>query len=199
VAAREPALVVELGSGASTLATAEALTRLGRGRLLSVEHEARFAAATHRRLERAGWAGAVELVVAPLRPQVFAGHVVPWYDVGAITAALGDRRIDLMVVDGPPSVSDEARWPAVPALGERLALGAPVLLDDGRRAHETRVARRWARERGGRELYWHDTVKGTWRLAPGPPEPSPVRLVRRAVARLNPHPAGFGVGEVRRL
>src|SRR4051812_38457080 len=61
VSFREPDLVVELGSGASTLATAEALTRLGRGRLVSVEHETRFAEATRRRLEHAGWAGAVEL------------------------------------------------------------------------------------------------------------------------------------------
>jgi hypothetical protein len=198
VAVREPDLVVELGSGASTLAVAEALTEAGRGRLVSVEHDARFAAATRRRLERAGWSGAVELVVAPLRPQRFAGHVVPWYDLDAITAALGDRGIDLMVVDGPPSVSDDARWPAVPALAERLAAGAPVLLDDGRRAHETRVARRWARARDGRELYWHDTVKGTWRLVSGLPEPPALRLLRAAVARLNPHPSGFALGEVRR-
>lgn len=197
VAVREPGLVVELGSGASTLAVAGALTEAGGGRLVSVEHDARFAAATRRRLERTGWAGAVELVVAPLRPQLVAGQVVDWYDLDAITAALGERPVDLLVVDGPPSVSDDARWPAVPALAERLAPDAPVLLDDGRRTHETRVARRWAREQG-LELYWHDTVKGTWRLVRGTPEPRAVRALRRAVARVNPHPTGFDLGEVRR-
>src|SRR4051794_33189134 len=54
VATRRPEVVVELGSGVSTLAVAEALTASGHGGLLSVEHDPDFAAATRRRLERAG-------------------------------------------------------------------------------------------------------------------------------------------------
>jgi len=193
-----PGLVVELGSGVSTLLVASALAERGTGRLISFDHDPRFAAATGARLGQ--HAGRVEVVVAPLREQSFGATAVEWYDAAAILAALPEEPIDLLVVDGPPTSSTWSRWPAIEVLGPRLSPGAVVLLDDGRRRHERRSALRWAREHPDLALAWHDTQKGAWRLdnAGGPDESRLRAGGRRALRRLNPTPTGFARWAVRR-
>jgi predicted O-methyltransferase YrrM len=191
-----PGLVVELGSGVSTQLVAAALAEAGRGRLISVDHDPRFAAATG----EGGGDGPAEVVLAPLRRQTFAGTTTEWYDAEALLAALPDEPIDLLVVDGPPSTAASTRWPAIEVLGSRLAPGAVVLLDDGRRRHERAAALRWAREHPELKLCWQDTLKGAWRLEKiGAPDESPYRSAGRRLLRLlNPTPAGFGRWPVRR-
>lgn len=194
-----PGLVVELGSGVSTLLVASVLAERGAGRLLSVDHDPHFAAATRERLGQ-GDAARAEVVVAPLREQTFGGTTVEWYDVEAILAALPEEPIELLVVDGPPAISTWSRWPAIELLAPHLAPGAVVLLDDGRRRHERRTALRWAREHPELALAWHDTQKGAWRLdKAGAPAESRLRSAgRRALRRLNPAPTGFARWAVRR-
>jgi predicted O-methyltransferase YrrM len=196
---KRPSVVVELGSGVSTLVVAQQLKAFGSGRLVSVEHHAEYATATRDRLERSGLGGAVELVHAPLVAQEFGGRKVEWYDVTAIRAALGDDPIDLLIVDGPPSITPLARWPAVAALGQRLRPGGVIMLDDGRAKNEGAIARRWALEQPDLELYWQDTVKGTWKLVRSAgSESASTRRARRAATALNPRPSGFGRWPVRR-
>jgi predicted O-methyltransferase YrrM len=196
---KRPRVVVELGSGVSTLVVAQQLKALGSGRLVSVEHHAEYAASTRDRLGRSGLAGAVELVHAPLVAQEFRGREMEWYDVTAIRAALGDDPIDLLIVDGPPSITPLARWPAVAALGEKLGPGGVIMLDDGRAKNEGAIARRWALEQSDLELYWQDTVKGTFKLVRSAgSESASTRLARRAATALNPRPSGFGRWPVRR-
>lgn len=192
--------VVEFGSGTSTLLIAAALAREATGRLVTFEHDAAFAADTRRRLDAAGLASWVEVVVSPLRRQVIAGREVSWHDVGAVLS-YAHTRIELMVVDGPPQLERWARRPAVDVLHERLAPGATVLLDDGRRAGERRTAFAWAATYPDMALYWHDTLKGTWKLTRVPPEESEEasgRFARRVIRNLNHYPTGCGRWPVRR-
>jgi predicted O-methyltransferase YrrM len=197
---RRPDVVVELGSGVSTLLVASVLSRRGFGRLVSVDHDHRFAAETGARLDRARVADRVSLIVAPLRPHTFGAVTTVWYDVPSVLDALPAGPIDLLVIDGPPSNVDWARWPAMEVLRSRLADGAVVLLDDGRQRRERAAALRWARDHHDLELYWVDTLKGTWRLQKRrrPPESAAVRVTRRAWRALNPQPGGFGRWPVRR-
>ena len=196
---RRPALVVELGSGVSTLVVAQQLKGLGAGRLVSVEHKEEYAVATRDRLDRSGLEEVVELVHAPLVEQSFNGRRVEWYDLAPIRSALGDDSIDLLIVDGPPSTSRLARWPALAALGQRLRPGGVIMLDDGRARNEAAIARRWAIEHPDLELYWQDTVKGTWKLVrTGRRESEWTKRARRAATLLNPRPSGFGRWPVRR-
>jgi hypothetical protein len=68
-----------------------------------------------------------------------------------LRAALGSDPIDLLLVDGPPAYAAGhalARYPALPVLGDRLASGATVVLDDAERPGEQEVLRRWERETG---------------------------------------------------
>ena len=66
-------------------------------------------------------------------------------------SALRGGLIDLLLVDGPPAYATGyglARYPALPALHDRLAPGATVVLDDVERPGEQEVLRRWERETG---------------------------------------------------
>lgn len=198
-AEKGPGFVVELGSGLSTQLVASILAKKGAGRLVTIDHDPQFAGATAARLEGIGGDRA-EVVVAPLREQTFGETKSEWYDIETVLATLPENPIDLLIVDGPPATSTWTRWPAIEVLGSRLAPGAVVLLDDGRRWHERASALRWAREHPELKLCWHDTLKGAWRLEKvGVPQESSYRSAGRRLLRLlNPNPTGFGRWPVHR-
>jgi predicted O-methyltransferase YrrM len=146
--ARRPRLVVECGSGASTVIAGLALRRAGAGRLVSFEHDASYAAQTREWLRAHDLDGICEVIVAPLAPVDARGERISWYDAAPLDAALTEP-IDLLVIDGPPGRPGElARYPALPLLGSRLAKGARVLLDDGDRPEERAIGARWCAEDG---------------------------------------------------
>lgn len=134
---RQPLLAVELGSGLSTLIIAQELKRLGRGRLVSIEHDPAHAARTRASLEQAGLSAQVDLRIAPLEREG-AG----WYT----TAALEDLdAIDLLLVDGPPANRNpDARAAALPFFWPRLASFGLMIFDDASRPAEDRMATQWA-------------------------------------------------------
>jgi predicted O-methyltransferase YrrM len=194
-----PGLVVECGSGATTLIIAAMLRRAGRGRLVSIEHDAAYAERTRRALDAAGLHELVDVVVAPLRDQDVAGRAVSWYDADAVAGAI-DGEIDVLVVDGPPQRTPWSRWPALAILHGRLAPEATVLVDDGRTRAALVTTRAWTEALDDMERYWLDTVKGTWLLRRRPDRP-PRRgtdALLRVVAVLQPHPSGSGLWPVRR-
>lgn len=191
--------IVECGSGATTVVIAACLKARGSGTLVSIEHDASFAAATQRQLEQAGLSKWVHIVVAPLVEQTWGSDRITWYDISCF-AELAAESIDLLVVDGPPSVIRWARWPAGEYFLPKLAPGATVLLDDGRRGDERRTVFRWEEEHDGLEVYWLDTVKGTWRVLKSGRvrDPRQVRLLRRFLRAVHPNPPGFARWPVRR-
>ncbi|WP_158645754.1 class I SAM-dependent methyltransferase [Stackebrandtia albiflava] len=132
--------IVECGSGVSTLIMAYALRELGQGRVVALDHEARFAAHTRAVLERHGLSDWAEVRVAALAEVTVEGERWPWYDV----TTLPDGPIDMLVVDGPPKATrSQARFPAVPLLHDRLTEDAIVVLDDHERPDEQAAGRRW--------------------------------------------------------
>jgi predicted O-methyltransferase YrrM len=157
---RRPRLMVECGSGSSTILTAEVLRRFGSGRLISIEHEPGFAEETRTRLLERGLESWAEVITAPLVERDVDGVKYVWYDVDIGKHI--DGEIDLLVVDGPPRrASPLARYPAVPVLRTHLASGCIILLDDGNRPDERRIARMWTKLLGARAR--HDTNgKGAW-------------------------------------
>ena len=194
-----PDTVVECGSGTTTLLIGGFLRRNGRGRLFSLEHDSLFAASTQRQVEDAGLSDICKVICAPLKPQVFGEQVVGWYDLDC----LGElpEAIDLLVVDGPPADRPWARWPALSVFGDRLRPNASILVDDGRRREESRMVFQWLDSRVDLELYWYDTIKGSWQLTRSKEKrrSTGVRGRYHAIRRtLNPHPAGFGRWPVHR-
>lgn len=146
-----PRLVLELGSGTSSVWIGYALRRC-QGRLVSLEHQPEYGARTRAQLARHSLTDIAEVRDAPLRPVEVEGEAYSWYDLEAVTDL---DRIDLLVVDGPPGATGPlARYPAVPLLANRLADPATVILDDVDREDEQEILRRWtgARSRLSQEV-----------------------------------------------
>jgi predicted O-methyltransferase YrrM len=135
---RKPRLVVEFGTGASTLVIARALQLAGGGSLISFEQHADFVEATRNWLADHGLEADVRAV--PLRPSP-GGWPGLWYDHGPLPPA-----IDLLVIDGPPWTAHPFTRGAAATLFDQVAPGGTVMLDDAARPGERVVARRWRRD-----------------------------------------------------
>ncbi len=157
-----PDLVVELGGGGSSVLLGRLLKMQGHGRVVSIDHDPGYAELTREHLRRHGVADVVEVRVAPLVPVEAGGDTHTWYDPAAFTDL---HDIDLLFVDGPPGGTGPlARFPAVPVLTDRCRPGAVVLLDDGARAPERRMADRWIAEHGATEVASDDIGTGWTQL-----------------------------------
>lgn len=142
-----PQVVVETGTGASTIAIAASLRRNGSGHLWSLEHLPRYADATRKLLAAFDLGAWVTVVDAPLVDTVLPAGTWPWYDISGLTL---DGPIELLFVDGPPGgTAVMARYPALPALRERLSDRARIVLDDAARPDERRCIARWQAETPG--------------------------------------------------
>lgn len=137
-----PRFVLELGSGSSTVLLAMALERNGSGHLISLEHDASFAASTLSELDIRGLSHLVDLIHAPLGEVDVNGEKYEWYTLSS-PSVLPDE-LDLILVDGPPSTDDSNRFPALPVLAGRLKPGGLLVLDDARRADESLTVARWS-------------------------------------------------------
>ena len=137
IARTRPAVVVELGAGASTLVTARALERHGGGRLISFDQHAGFVTATRDWLAENGLSA--DLRHAPVNAGI-EGWPGRWYDLSDLPAS-----IDLLIIDGPPWTIHPLVRGAAESLFSRLSPGGHILLDDAARPGERLVARRWRR------------------------------------------------------
>ncbi|WP_277209333.1 class I SAM-dependent methyltransferase [Isoptericola croceus] len=142
VARKQAGLVVECGSGTSTVWLARAVQESG-GHLVTLEHSEEYLAATRAQLEAHDVADVVDLRHAPLVPTTTERGEYTWYGVDTT----GLDGIDLLLVDGPPGTTGPlARYPAMPTFADSLADGAVVVVDDVSRADERDMVEHWLAE-----------------------------------------------------
>lgn len=151
-------MVIEFGSGTSTVVMAKALAQMrhrreGKGPVVQMafEHLEAYHAQTQAQLRAAGLATAATVHLAPLAPyQAANGKTYPYYTCQPALQAL-QATYDkpncraLVLVDGPPaSTGEHARFPAVSVVTSVLRhVGLDILLDDLIREDEQQVARMW--------------------------------------------------------
>jgi predicted O-methyltransferase YrrM len=137
-----PSLVVECGSGASTLWLALAIRRFEiDGRIIALDHDPVFGGKTRDLLARHGVGDLAEVRDAPLETFSLDGETYSWYARKAWEDLTG---IDLLFVDGPPATTGhQARYPALPLLAGSLSPAATVALDDLVVPDMQKVLRRW--------------------------------------------------------
>jgi predicted O-methyltransferase YrrM len=131
----------------STIVLARALRGRG-GRVHSLEHDSGWARFVGSWLAREGLEEVATVIEAPLAPHPLALDGLAWYGQAALRL-LPDGEIDLLLVDGPPAGDPglgRSRYPALPALADRLADDAIVVLDDVDRPGEARVLAAWEEE-----------------------------------------------------
>lgn len=153
IISKRPKLVVEFGTGASTLIAARALDLAGGGTLISFDQHSDFVEGTRRWL--ADYGLAADLRAVPLRPSPDWPGL--WYDHGPLPAD-----IDLMLIDGPPWTIHPFTRGGASGLFAQIAPGGTVILDDAARPGERIVARRWRREWPDFDFrLWKGGTKGT--------------------------------------
>lgn len=138
-----PKTILELGSGASTLLIARCLEQLGEYDVehISVDHEEHYLALTEKSLIANNLGSKVDLWHCPLADNIVHGKL--WYQ--GLTERLHGKKIDLLVVDGPPGrLQEQSRFPALPELLPFLSEECLVILDDTNRTDENIIAHKWA-------------------------------------------------------
>ena len=151
-----PALVVELGSGVSTLVAAKS----GARKIVSIDNSDVWGAKTVALLKDHKVRG-VDVRIAPLRPYANGSD---WYDVAAIREL---KKIDVLIIDGPPgSKNPEARYPALQQFKDKLSPMAIVIIDDVHRDGERKLAEDFAKALPNHTLEILDHEKGTAIISP---------------------------------
>jgi predicted O-methyltransferase YrrM len=126
----KPRLTVELGSGTSTLV----LAKSGAKKIVSLDHSVEFGTQTREMLLSHG-VRSVDIRIHELETY---SRGYKWY---AKTTLKGLGKIDLLVIDGPPSSTNpDARYPALEHLVPLLSPRATVVLDDVYRDEERKLA-----------------------------------------------------------
>jgi predicted O-methyltransferase YrrM len=179
-----PRLVVECGSGSSTVLMAKVFRAIGRGRVVSLEHEAQYAQQTRELLKAHGVDEFADVLDSPLVERTVDSESMKWYDIDPLS--LPDGGVDVLVVDGPPAILEhKARYPAVPLLWRHLSANCLILMDDGDREGEQEIAELWAATLGA-TLEYAPGGKGAWLLRNGgavrhtqPAAEGPVSVVPR--------------------
>jgi hypothetical protein len=152
----KPGLVVELGSGVSTLVAAKS----GARKVVSIDNSEVWGGKTVALLKEHKVRG-VDVRIAPLKPYANGSE---WYDVSAIKDL---KKIDLLVIDGPPgSKNPEARYPALQQFKDKLSASVIVIIDDVHREGERKLAEDFAKALPKHELTILDHEKGTAIIAP---------------------------------
>ncbi|GIF02947.1 class I SAM-dependent methyltransferase [Actinoplanes siamensis] len=140
VRSRRPRLVLELGSGTSTVWLGYVLEQVG-GRLVSLDHDPGYANRTRAALRAHGLTAVAEVRDAPLTPVELGDRTYSWYDPAVLEDLDG---VDFLLVDGPPAaVGPDSRHPALPVAGTRLADRATIVFDDANRKDEQAAIERW--------------------------------------------------------
>lgn len=187
-----PRLVVEFGSGVSTLVIADAMRQTNIGKLISIEHSDYYGAKTLSLLETEQLQGWVDLRIGDLVPWE-SEHLNPddaekpsfWYPQALLENI---ENVDLLWVDGPPGATCQfSRYPALPALADKLSPDAEVWMDDTIRQEEQDICVCWAKDYSF-ELEYFPLEKGLGRLTRSRDKPffASASLVPTRVLKVDP-------------
>jgi len=143
----QPGVVLELGSGASTVAIAEAMREVHGARyngVFSIDEDEGFLRETRAQLDSRGLTA--DLVHRPLRAATVNRRTSLCYDLnpGFMREWLADALPDFLFIDGP-SGRGNARLATLPLLQPHLREECVFFLDDALRDDEIAVAKEWAR------------------------------------------------------
>lgn len=154
-------LIIEFGSGISTVIIAKTLSKMATRRhgkppvaFISFDHLDRFYDQTLAQLKQANMADEVLLTLTPLQPYTARnGNTYLYYGCQPALAALSQQHLSpssrvLVLVDGPPAdTGKHARYPAAPiVLAQFKGMQLDFLMDDYIRDDEKEIVALWQAE-----------------------------------------------------
>ena len=141
---RKPRVIVELGSGVSTLVSAYCLKLNDSGKIYSFDHLKEFTDRTQATITEHKLEAFVSVQTAPLEPLKIDDREYSWYSLDYFKNV---GPIDMLIVDGPPGAATPlSRLPALPVLLKKLNPGAIIVLDDARREDEKQIIELWKKD-----------------------------------------------------
>ena len=153
----KPSVILDLGSGMSTLVLAKSAPN---AKVISIDNSAEYAGKTKAMLA-AHKISNVEVRIAPLAPHASG---VDWYDLSQLNDV---SNIDLLFIDGPPgSKNPMARHPALNECLSKLNPRAVIVIDDAGRDGERDLAEKFASALPSHRLEFFNHEKGTAVLLP---------------------------------
>lgn len=159
---QKPKLILEAGSGVSTLISAYCLQSIGKGKVISLDHEKNFADLSSKNLFKHELQDIGTVVHAPLTKIDINGKTWIWYDIKELFEVIKNQSIDLLIVDGPPwNTQDLARYPALPILIDLLSENAIIIVDDANRKDEIEILNLWTKQFKGFQLELLESDSGT--------------------------------------
>lgn len=148
----KPQVIVEFGSGVSTIVIADALRQNDSGILYSVEHNEFYGQQTKDFLRLEKLLNWVDLRVGELEPWSEQHYPCTpgnnektpyWYPQHLLKNI---PEIDLVFVDGPPGgACAYSRYPALPAIQKLLSAKSQIWMDDTIRKDEKDICELWAK------------------------------------------------------
>lgn len=141
---KRPKNILSLGSGISDLIIAYCIEKTGSGRLVSLDHDDKFARETQANLEKHQLSKYGQVFYAPLKKHHIKDEDWLWYDIDGLII---EDEIDLLIIDGPPAKTQSlARYPALSLLNKKLSNNVTIILDDANRTDEKEIIDRWIEE-----------------------------------------------------
>ena len=162
---KRPKLILEAGSGVSTLIASYSLKKyVNDGKIISLDHNQKYAQETIDELKKHNLDKYAKVVHAPLKTHKFPisnlySNYLVWYDIDSVINEI--ESIDLFIIDGPPAKnSKNARFPALPIMFNKISKGAIIILDDAKRKNEQETIRLWKKEYDCFDYEYIDNDKG---------------------------------------
>ena len=141
---KQPKYVVEASSGVSSIIIGYCFKKIGRGKVISLEHDIIYYEKSKNLIIKHGLEHYVEIVYAPLKEYEINKKKWLWYDIDSLH---NDLNIDMVVVDGPPYyIQKYSRYPVIPLLYDKMSDNSVLVLDDGVREEEKVIIEMWEKE-----------------------------------------------------
>ncbi|MDR1975516.1 MAG: class I SAM-dependent methyltransferase [Campylobacteraceae bacterium] len=155
-----PRVVLEFGGGVSSVVVCDALRQNSYGRLVSIDHIRQYSDKTRQLIKKESLGNFVDLQICPLevwQDKHMTDEQPVWYSKSFLENI---QEIDLVIIDGPPGATCKyARYPAVPAVYDKLSENAQIWIDDAGREDEAFICEQWA-QKYGFKLEFLPTEKG---------------------------------------
>jgi len=151
-----PKIILEAGSGISTLICGYSLRKTSEGKIFSLEHHKKYSSIVSKEINNHSLNNHAEVIYAPLVQ--YPDKNFQWYDISKIEKI---NEIDLLIIDGPPASSSKiARYPAIPLIINKLKKGSIIILDDANRKYEKQILSLWKKEYDCFEYNYINNSKG---------------------------------------
>lgn len=154
----KPKVIIECGSGASSVVLAQCVKLNGEGQVFSLEHDPKYAQKTRELLKQNKLKNYVTVVDASLKKYSRNGKTYQWYSLENLPKLF---EIDMLVIDGPPAhVGDKARYLALPKFIDKFSNSCNAFLDDAGRETERSCIKSWSEEFKRIKVKYIDCEKG---------------------------------------